>query len=35
MMQFTSGSTGQPKGALLTHGSLLRHAEGIIETYRG
>ena len=31
MMQFTSGSTGQPKGALLTHGSLLRHAEGIIE----
>lgn len=31
MMQFTSGSTGLPKGALLSHGSLLRHAEGIIE----
>ena len=31
MMQFTSGSTALPKGALLTHGSLLRHAEGIIE----
>ena len=31
MMQFTSGSTGLPKGALLSHGNLLRHAEGIIE----
>ncbi len=31
MMQFTSGSTGLPKGALLTHGSLLHHAAGIIE----
>ena len=31
MMQFTSGSTALPKGALLTHGNLLRHAEGIIE----
>ena len=31
MMQFTSGSTGLPKGTLLTHGNLLRHAEGIIE----
>lgn len=31
MMQFTSGSTGLPKGALLTHGNLLRHAAGIIE----
>ena len=30
MMQFTSGSTGLPKGALLTHGNLLRHAVGII-----
>ena len=34
MMQFTSGSTGLPKGALLSHGSLLRHAEGIIERTR-
>ncbi|MCY4635051.1 MAG: class I adenylate-forming enzyme family protein [Acidobacteria bacterium] len=31
MMQLTSGSTGLPKGALLTHGNLLRHAAGIIE----
>ena len=32
MMQFTSGSTtGRPRGALLSHGSLLRHARGIIE----
>ena len=31
MMQFTTGSTGLPKGALLTHHSLLRHAAGIIE----
>ena len=31
MMQFTTGSTGLPKGALLTHDSLLRHAAGIIE----
>ena len=31
MLQLTSGSTGLPKGALLTHGNLLRHAEGIIE----
>lgn len=30
MMQLTSGSTGLPKGALLTHGNLLRHAAGII-----
>ena len=34
MMQFTSGSTGLPKGALLSHGSLLRHAAGIIERTR-
>ena len=34
MMQFTSGSTGLPKGALLTHGNLLRHAAGIIERTR-
>ena len=27
MMQLTSGSTGLPKGALLTHGNLLRHEE--------
>lgn len=31
MMQLTSGSTGLPKGALLTHGNLLRHAAGILE----
>ena len=31
MMQFTSGSTGLPKGALLSHGNLLQHAHGIIE----
>jgi acyl-CoA synthetase (AMP-forming)/AMP-acid ligase II len=30
MMQFTSGSTGQPKGVLLTHGNLLCNAEGVI-----
>ena len=34
MMQFTSGSTGLPKGALLTHGNLLRHAADIIERTR-
>lgn len=34
MMQSTSGSTGLPKGALLTHGNLLRHATGIIERTR-
>ena len=34
MMQLTSGSTGLPKGALLTHGNLLRHAAGIIERTR-
>ena len=30
MMQFTSGSTGQPTGVLLTHGNLLCNAEGVI-----
>ena len=30
MMQFTSGSTGQPKGVLLTHGNLLCNALGVI-----
>src|SRR5688572_11354428 len=30
MMQFTSGSTGQPKGVLLTHGNLLCNARGVI-----
>jgi acyl-CoA synthetase (AMP-forming)/AMP-acid ligase II len=30
MMQFTSGSTGQPKGVLLTHGNLLCNATGVI-----
>jgi acyl-CoA synthetase (AMP-forming)/AMP-acid ligase II len=30
MMQFTSGSTGQPKGVLLTHGNLLGNAAGVI-----
>jgi acyl-CoA synthetase (AMP-forming)/AMP-acid ligase II len=34
MMLFTSGSTALPKGALLTHGNLLRHAAGIIERTR-
>ena len=34
MMQLTSGSTGLPKGALLTQGNLLRHAAGIIERTR-
>jgi len=30
MMQFTSGSTGNPKGVLLTHGNLLCNAEGVV-----
>lgn len=30
MMQFTSGSTGQPKGVLLTHANLLCNAEGVM-----
>ena len=30
MMQFTSGSTGQPRGVLLTHGNLCSNADGII-----
>jgi acyl-CoA synthetase (AMP-forming)/AMP-acid ligase II len=30
MMQFTSGSTGQPKGVLLTHGNLVCNAMGVI-----
>ena len=30
MMQFTSGSTGQPKGVLLTHANLLCNARGVI-----
>lgn len=30
MMQFTSGSTGQPKSVLLTHGNLLANAAGVI-----
>jgi acyl-CoA synthetase (AMP-forming)/AMP-acid ligase II len=31
MMQFTSGSTGQPKGVALTHGNLVCNALGVIE----
>lgn len=35
MMQFTSGSTtGRPRGVLLSHRSLLRHAGGVIERTR-
>jgi len=30
MMQFTSGSTGHPKGVLLTHGNLLCNARGVL-----
>ena len=30
MMQFTSGSTGQAKGVLLTHANLVCNAEGVI-----
>lgn len=30
MMQFTSGSTGQPKGVLLTHANLLANAAGVM-----
>jgi acyl-CoA synthetase (AMP-forming)/AMP-acid ligase II len=30
MMQFTSGSTGQPKGVQLSHGNLLANAEGVM-----
>jgi acyl-CoA synthetase (AMP-forming)/AMP-acid ligase II len=30
MMQFTSGSTGQPKGVLLTHANLQCNARGVI-----
>ncbi|HEY4065510.1 MAG TPA: AMP-binding protein [Burkholderiaceae bacterium] len=30
MMQFTSGSTGQPKGVLLSHANLLANARGVL-----
>nr|BAW32324.1 nonribosomal peptide synthetase [uncultured Candidatus Entotheonella sp.] len=30
---YTSGSTGQPKGAMITHGSLITHSLAIIDRY--
>jgi amino acid adenylation domain-containing protein len=32
-LQYTSGSTGEPKGVVLTHGGLLRHLELIREQF--
>jgi malonyl-CoA/methylmalonyl-CoA synthetase len=34
VMLFTSGTTGRPKGAMLTHGNLLSNVEALYETWR-